>query len=105
LDDSTKKERTPESVRNSRKYNAPGFMAKMATENTNTSSLERMWAETVEEFGVPTLEFKRHAILGCIVDKCLRLFLGWIRFQKFSRSSVQQLQVSEFEILEELQLN
>lgn len=55
-----------------------------------------MWADTVEEFGVPILEFKRHSIIGCLVDKCLRSFLEWIRQQEFSRSAVQQLQVDCF---------
>ncbi|KAI6182592.1 Vacuolar protein sorting-associated protein 51-like protein [Aphelenchoides bicaudatus] len=92
LDDSTKKERTPESIRNSRKYNFKPPTSQL----TNQSSLEKMWSDTVEEFGLPVLEFKRHAIIGCVVDKCLRLFLEWIRQQKFSRPGVQQLQIDCF---------
>jgi hypothetical protein len=90
LDDSTKKERTPESIRNSRKYNI------VSKPTDNQSSLEKMWADTVEEFGSPVLEFKRHSIVGCLVDKALKLFLDWIRKQKFSRFAVQQLQVDCF---------
>lgn len=55
-----------------------------------------MWSDTVEEFGLPVLEFKRHAIISCLVDKCLRLFLNWVRQQKFSRFGVQQLQIDCF---------
>jgi hypothetical protein len=55
-----------------------------------------MWADTVEEYAHPTLEFKRHEIVGCIVDKCLRAWLDFVRKQKFSRFGVQQLQVDSF---------
>ncbi|KAI6178391.1 Vacuolar protein sorting-associated protein 51-like protein [Aphelenchoides besseyi] len=88
LDDSTKKERTPESIRNSRKLNL--------TSADNRSAIEKMWQDTVEEFTAPVLELKRHSILGCLVDKSLRLFLGWVRKLKFSRVGVQQLQIDSF---------
>ena len=55
-----------------------------------------MWNETVEEFAAPTLEFKRHSIIGCLVDKTLRPFLACVRTQKFSRFGVQQLQIDCF---------
>ncbi|KAI6241207.1 Vacuolar protein sorting-associated protein 51-like protein [Aphelenchoides fujianensis] len=91
LDDSTKKERTPESIRNSRKLNLT-----TGDQRTFGSAIEKMWADAVEDFAAPVLEFKRHSILGCLVDKSLRLFLGWVRERKFSRAGVQQLQIDSF---------
>ena len=53
LDDSTKKERTAESIRNSRKLHVSH-----TERGESSSALERMWAETVEEFAAPTLDFR-----------------------------------------------
>ncbi|CAD5205665.1 unnamed protein product [Bursaphelenchus okinawaensis] len=90
MDDSTKKERTPDSMRSlSQRRLQPNADAL-------SGALERMWADAVEEFAAPKLDFKRYSIIGCVIDKCLRLFLEWVRKNSFSRSGVQQIQVDSF---------
>lgn len=91
MDDATKKERTPDSIRGSRR--PPNASAQS---DALSGALERMWADAQEEFAAPKLDFKRYSVLGCALDRALRLFLDWIRRTAFSRAGVQQLQVDSF---------
>ncbi|CAD5208507.1 unnamed protein product [Bursaphelenchus xylophilus] len=92
MDDSTKKERTPDSIRSLSQRRVHS----MNNQDALSGALERMWADAVEEFAAPKLEFKRYSIIGCVLDKCLRLYLEWVRKTNFSRAGVQQVQVDSF---------
>ncbi|KAH7728437.1 Protein VPS-51 a [Aphelenchoides avenae] len=87
VDDCTKKERTPDSVRSASSRRGPGGSYDTSS---LSSALEKLWVERSE---ATSLDFKHDSILEAIVRFVLKCMVDASRQQFFSANGFEQIQI------------
>lgn len=89
MEDTTKKERTPDSVRSSSSRRGP---AGSYDTSSLSSALEKLWIERAE---ASALDFKHDSILEAVVRFVLKCLVDATRVQFFSTNGFSQIQVGQ----------